>query len=68
MSRSECKRIAKEHVYKTKGKGPCPYEPDTMEYKHWHRAQKHYWNMESCFDELASVYGEFRPDKLNGEN
>jgi hypothetical protein len=64
MNSSERKRKTKDHVYATKGKGPCPYEPDTMEHKHWHRVQRHYWSMESHFDDLAEAYGEFRPDRI----
>jgi hypothetical protein len=49
--------MAKEHVYANKGNGPCPYEKGTAEYSHWHRVQKHYWNMERYFREMEDVYG-----------
>jgi len=64
MSRSERKARVKKEVYASNG-GPCPYDSDTMEAKHWERVRRHYQSMESMFDEMAEVYGEFRPEKLH---
>jgi hypothetical protein len=64
MNRSERKLRIKKEVYASKG-GPCPYDPDTMEGKHWERVRRHYWNMEAHFDDLAQVYGEWREEKLH---
>lgn len=63
LSKSEY-RQAKAAVYAAKGQGPCPYPEGSRIAGHWERAMRHYHSMECLMDEMAEVYGEFRPDRL----
>ena len=58
---------AKARVYADRGKGECPYEDGTRIARLWYKWQRHYWNMEAMCDDMAEVYGEWRPDKLEGK-
>ncbi|WP_022707437.1 hypothetical protein [Paracoccus zeaxanthinifaciens] len=67
MSRSDDKREAKAKVYALQG-GPNPYPEGSRMAGFYEKFRAHYWAMEARFDDLAEVYGEFRPDRIEGEN
>jgi hypothetical protein len=58
------RKAAKAAVYAANGQGPCPYPEGSRPARFWHKSKAHYWQMEGVFDEMAQVYGEFRPDRL----
>lgn len=63
-NKSEDKREAKLRVYAEKG-GPSPY-PDGSRLARWYAHYRaHYWRMEFIADDMAEVYGEYRPDRMS---
>lgn len=57
----------KNRVYSDKGCGPNPYPKNTRKNRMWAKEVLQYQRMESFADEMALVYGEFRPDRISEE-
>jgi hypothetical protein len=60
-------RKAKDAVYAAKGEGPCPYDEGTRIARLWAKWKTRFCDMEAQADEMATVYGEYRPDKLKAK-
>lgn len=58
------RKAVRAAVYAAQGQGACPYPAGTRAARVWAKTKAHYWQMESVFDEMAAVYGEFRPDRV----
>lgn len=61
------KNEARDHVYRTKGNGPCPYPQGSRQAAFWEKYRAHYWEMERLSDDMAAAYGEWRDDKKKGQ-
>ena len=57
-------QLARKAVYTTNGTGLNPYPDNTRIHRLWNKWLHHYQTMEARSDELAEVYGEFRPNQL----
>ena len=63
----EDREEVKNRVYADKGIGPNPYPNNTRKSRMWEKEVIRYNNAELFFDEMALVYGEFRPDRLENK-
>ena len=52
-----------KYIYRTHGSGPNLYEENSRKYRMYEKINKRYWTMEARMDDLAQVYGGFRPDR-----